>query len=166
MRAIKVRHVVSPDSTVVGIPHQFLENVAARARLVGRTVAAMGAGAQADAGKFQARFAKRHWRKRIMEFGGGIFRRDELCAQQDAARADGGFFEKLTAFDFHLFSFHNQTPASSRSVFNRNCPHAASMSWPFSRRSVAVTFCFSSAARNPSQTSSLGRCHGKSSTWL
>jgi len=38
--------------------------------------------------------------------------------------------------------------SSSRSVFNRNWPQAASMSWPFSRRNVAITFCFSSAARN------------------
>ena len=64
---------------------------------------------------------------------------------------------KMRGHKFHA-------PASSRSVFSRNCPHAASMSPPFSRRSVAVTFCFSSAARKPSQTSSLGRCHGKSST--
>ena len=39
---------------------------------------------------------------------------------------------------------------SSRSVFNRNCPHAASMSCPFSRRSVAGIFNRSSAVRNAS----------------
>jgi hypothetical protein len=30
--------------------------------------------------------------------------------------------------------------ANCRSVFKRSWPHAASMSWPFSRRSVAVTW--------------------------
>src|SRR5208282_3218532 len=55
---------------------------------------------------------------------------------------------------------------NSRSVFSRNWPQAASMSWPFSRRSVAVTFCFSSAAKNASQTSSAGRSCGRLSSLL
>ncbi len=36
---------------------------------------------------------------------------------------------------------------SSRSVFRRSCPHAASISCPFSRRNVAVTFSLSTALR-------------------
>ena len=38
----------------------------------------------------------------------------------------------------------------SRSVFKRNWPQAASMSWPFSRRSVTRILCFSNAARKAS----------------
>ncbi len=55
---------------------------------------------------------------------------------------------------------------SSRSVFKRNWPQAASISPPFSCRSVAATFCFFRAAGNASQTSSAGRCHGRSATGL
>src|SRR6266436_6660775 len=64
------------------------------------------------------------------------------------------------------FPLYCISPASSRSVFNRNCPQAASISWPFSRRSVAVTCCFSSALRKASCACSLGRVHGNPSTLL
>src|SRR5208282_2790897 len=60
----------------------------------------------------------------------------------------------------------NHLALNSRSVFSRNWPQAASMSWPFSRLSVAVTFCFSSAARNASEIASAGRSHGRPSTLL
>ena len=55
---------------------------------------------------------------------------------------------------------------SSRSVFSRNWPHAASMSWPFSRRNVAGTCQRSSAARNASCAASGGRFHRSPSTLL
>jgi hypothetical protein len=63
-------------------------------------------------------------------------------------------------------SIHRLSAAHSRSVFNRNWPHAASMSWPFSRRNVAVTFCFSNAARKASCAGTAGRVQGKPSTVL
>src|SRR6185503_13094650 len=58
------------------------------------------------------------------------------------------------------------TAANSCSVFSRNWPQAASMSWPFSRRNVAITFCFSNAARKASCACSVGRVQGKPSTLL
>ena len=54
----------------------------------------------------------------------------------------------------------------SRSVFNLSCPQAASISPPFSRRRVALTFCFSSALRKASCASSPGRSQGRPSTRL
>jgi 4-amino-4-deoxy-L-arabinose transferase-like glycosyltransferase len=60
----------------------------------------------------------------------------------------------------------NASQAASRSVFNRSCPQAASISWPFSRRNVAVTFCLSSASRKISQTRSEGRSQDRPSTLL
>ena len=95
MRAVKVRQVISPHATIIGRAQQFLKRVAAFARLVGTALSAVAAGAHAHAGKFQIRFAERHRRIRIVEFGGGIFRCAKLRAQQEAAGADGGVFDEI-----------------------------------------------------------------------
>lgn len=73
---------------------------------------------------------------------------------------------KVALIRFFMLNDYQELDANSRSVFNLSCPHAASMSCPFSRRSVALTFCFSKVARKASQTSSVGRSHGKLSTLL
>src|SRR6266446_6905178 len=55
---------------------------------------------------------------------------------------------------------------ASRSVCNRNCPHAALMSWPFSRRNVAAAPPPRKIDKNLSCRLRDGRDHSRPSTVL
>ena len=128
MRAVKIGEVVGPHAALVGVAQQLLESRRGPARVWLDWRCRRGCRCPCRRGKISNPFCPAAPARTDHEIFAARLSAAASCEpSQDAADAEGGLLEEFAALDFHGF----WDSANSRSVFKRNCPHAASMSPPF-----------------------------------